>query len=75
MEQAVRNRPISHEESERRRRAVEEARACNFRQGYVHDALLEDANARFINGVISLDELRLEMREAVRNGRRIPANG
>ena len=53
------------EECERRRRAVEEARASNFRQGYVHDALLEDANARFIDGLISLEELRAEMRTAI----------
>lgn len=55
------------EECERRRRAVEEARASNFRQDYVHDALLEDANARFIQGLISLEELRADMREAIEN--------
>ncbi|MGX7347207.1 hypothetical protein ACWM9A_15275 [Acetobacter pasteurianus] len=35
---------ITHEESQRRRRAVEEARAANFRQGYRHDVILEEAN-------------------------------
>lgn len=58
---------ISHEESERRRRAVEEARASNFRQGYVHDQVLEEANTRFIRGLISLEELRAEMRQAIQN--------
>lgn len=49
---------ISHEESQRRRRAVEEARAANFRQGYSHDSVLEAANERFILGLISLDGLK-----------------
>ncbi len=60
---------ITHEESQRRRRAVEEARAANFRQGYRHDAVLEEANERFIRGLISLDHLRKEMRQAVLNNR------
>ena len=60
---------ITQEESQRRRRAVEEARAANFRQGYLHDAVLEEANERFIQGLISLDDLRKEMRQAVLNNR------
>lgn len=60
---------ISHEESQRRRRAVEEARAANFRQGYLHDEVLEEANERFIQGLFSLDDLKKEMRQAVLNNR------
>ena len=60
---------ITHEESQRRRRAVEEARAANFRQGYRHDAILEEANERFMLGLISLDDSKKEMRQAVLNNR------
>ncbi|MGF1277918.1 hypothetical protein [Acetobacter pasteurianus] len=60
---------ISHEESQRRRRAVEEARAPNFRQGDLHDEVLEEANERFIQGLFSLDDLKKEMRQAVLNNR------
>ena len=59
---------ISPEEMKRRRKAVEQARAANIRAGYVHDPVLEAANERFIRGEISLEELRLEMREAIKAG-------
>lgn len=69
MEKTLIAQAISHEESQRRRRAVEEARSANFRQGYRHDAVLEEANERFILGLISLDDLKKEMRQAVLNNR------
>lgn len=69
MGQTLSARPISAEESVQRRRAVEEARAANYRQGYVHDPVLEEANERYIRGVISLEDLRREMRDAIRAGR------
>lgn len=60
---------ISGEEMERRRQAVEQARAANIRQGYVHDPVLEDANERFIRGEIDLATLRQEMRDSIHAGR------
>jgi hypothetical protein len=69
MGQTLSARPISADESAQRRRAVEEARAANYRQGYVHDPVLEEANERYIRGVISLEDLRREMRDAIRAGR------
>ncbi|PII39355.1 hypothetical protein T190_06930 [Sinorhizobium meliloti CCBAU 01290] len=42
----------SPEAIEKRRKATEQARAANIRQGYVHDPVLEAANARFIAGDI-----------------------
>ncbi len=59
---------ITLEEMERRRKAVEEARAANIRQGYVHDPVLEAANERFVRGEISLAELDHEMLAAIRAG-------
>lgn len=55
---------ISQAESARRRDAVDEARAANMRQGYVHDPVLEAINERFIRGDITLDELHGEIAEA-----------
>ncbi len=52
---------ITPEEMERRRKAVEQARAANIRQGYVHDPELEEINARFIRGEIDLDGIRSEI--------------
>lgn len=60
---------ISAEESALRRRSIERARASNYRQGYVHDPVLEDANDRYIRGLISLDEMEQEMLIAIRAGR------
>lgn len=56
---------ISEAEQARRRRAIDEARASNMRQGYVHDAVLEAINERFVRGDITLDELHEEIAEAV----------
>ena len=46
---------------ERRRRAVEEARAANIRAGYVHDPVLEAINNRFIRGKIDLTDMNREI--------------
>lgn len=56
---------ISADESARRQYAVDQARAANMRQGYIHDPVLEAANTRYVQGDISLDELRQEMRQAI----------
>ncbi|GBR00042.1 hypothetical protein AA23498_3601 [Acetobacter nitrogenifigens DSM 23921 = NBRC 105050] len=68
MEQTVIARPISAEESERRRRAAEEARASDYRQGYVHDPVLEEATDRYVAGLMTLSELGSEMRASIRKG-------
>ena len=69
MDQVVSTPKITVEEMAQRRRAVEQARAANIRQGYKHDQVLEDANERFIRGEIDLAELRQEMRDAIHAGR------
>ncbi|CCE98698.1 putative membrane protein [Sinorhizobium kostiense] len=51
----------SPEAIEKRRKAVEQARAANIRQGYVHDPVLEAANARYVAGDITTEEFREEM--------------
>ncbi|AWI62528.1 antitoxin VbhA family protein [Sinorhizobium fredii] len=51
----------SPEAIEKRRKAVEHARAANIRQGYVHDPVLEAANARYDAGDITTEEFREEM--------------
>ena len=51
----------SPEAIEKRREAVEQARAANIRQGYVHDPVLEAANARYVAGDITTEEFREEM--------------
>ena len=60
---------ISEAEMTRRRRAIEQARAANFRQGYVHDPVLEAANERFIRGEIDMAELDRLMIAAIEAGR------
>jgi hypothetical protein len=40
-----------------RKKASDAARAANMRQGYVHNPVLEAAKARFVAGVITLEEL------------------
>lgn len=69
MDQVVAKPMISDAEVDRRRRAVEQARAANIRQGYVHDPVLEAANERFIRGEIDLADLDREMLAAIRAGR------
>lgn len=69
MDQVIAKPMISDAEIERRRRAIEQARAANIRQGYVHDPVLEDANERFIRGEIDLADLDREMLAAIRAGR------
>ncbi|RVP54056.1 hypothetical protein CN071_31255 [Sinorhizobium meliloti] len=51
----------SQEAIEKRRKAVEQARAANIRQGYGHDPVLEAANARYVAGDITTEEFREEM--------------
>jgi hypothetical protein len=68
MDQVVSKRVISPEEMERRRQAVEQARAANIREGYTHDPVLEAANERFIRGEIDLADLDREMLAAIRAG-------
>ncbi|THK33336.1 hypothetical protein EHS39_37140 [Ensifer sp. MPMI2T] len=46
----------SPEAIEKRRKAVEQARAANIRQGYVHDPVLKAANARYVAGDITTEE-------------------
>jgi len=60
---------ISEAEMTRRRRAIEQARAANFRQGSVHDPVLEAANERFIRGEIDIAELDRLMIAAIEAGR------
>lgn len=69
MARAVNFNPISDDEMAIRRSAVERARAANYRQGYVSDPVLEEANDRYIHGLISLAELEREMLDAIRAGR------
>lgn len=44
-----------------RKKAVDQARAANIRQGYTGDPLLEDANARYVAGDITSEEMRQEL--------------
>lgn len=69
MDQVVAKPLISDAEVERRRRAVDRARAANIRQGYVHDPVLEAVNDRFIRGEIDLAGFRQEIGEIVGTGR------
>jgi uncharacterized membrane protein len=59
---------ISEAERARRQEAIDEARAANMRQGYVHDPVLEAINERFARGDITLDELHDEIAEAIAAG-------
>lgn len=49
---------------EKRRKAAEQARAANIRQGYVHDPALEEAIVRYVAGDITREEYRQLMIEA-----------
>ncbi|MCA1370934.1 hypothetical protein I6F15_26650 [Bradyrhizobium sp. BRP14] len=49
---------------EKGRKAAEQARAANTRQGYVHDPVLEEATARYVAGDITRGEYRQLMIEA-----------
>ena len=60
---------ISAAEMDRRQRAVDQARAANIRQGYIHDPLLEAINDRFIRGDIDLATMRAEVLALVQSGR------
>ncbi|WP_104668672.1 antitoxin VbhA family protein [Ensifer adhaerens] len=51
----------SAEAVEKRRKAAEQARAANVRQGYVDDPVLEAATARYVAGAITTEEFREEM--------------
>ena len=42
----------------KRKKATDQARAANMRQGYVHDPLLEAATAAYVAGEISRDEYK-----------------
>lgn len=46
----------SPEAVEKRRKAAEQARAANVRQGYVHDPVLEATTARYVAGDITRGE-------------------
>jgi hypothetical protein len=59
---------ITPEEMERRRKAVEQARAANIRAGYVHDPVLEAINDRFISGELTLDQFHQEIMASIGNG-------
>ncbi|MEK1931810.1 MAG: hypothetical protein AAAC47_18920 [Pararhizobium sp.] len=48
----------SPEAIEKRRKAAEQARAANIRQGYIHDPVLEDATARYVAGDITREQYR-----------------
>jgi hypothetical protein len=47
-----------------RKRATDQARAMNARQGYVHDPLLEDATASYVAGDLTRDEYRARIMRA-----------
>ncbi|MBK5571179.1 MULTISPECIES: hypothetical protein [Sinorhizobium/Ensifer group] len=51
----------SPEAVEKRRKAAEQARAANVRQGYVHDPVLEATTARYVAGDITREEYRALM--------------
>ncbi|WP_114217106.1 antitoxin VbhA family protein [Ochrobactrum sp. 3-3] len=40
----------------RRKKATDQARAANIRQGYTYDPLLEEATAAFVAGDITMEE-------------------
>ena len=60
---------ISESEMMRRWRAIEQARAANNRQGYVHHPELEAVNERCIRGEIDVAGLDRRMIAAIRAGR------
>ncbi|TIS88472.1 MAG: hypothetical protein E5V54_33300 [Mesorhizobium sp.] len=52
----------------RRKKATDQARAANIRQGYTYDPLLEEATAAYVAGDISRDEYRARVvRPALRS--------
>ena len=44
-----------------RKKAVDQARAANIRQGYTGDPVLEEANGRYVAGDITSEEMRQEL--------------
>ena len=44
-----------------RKKAVDQARAANMRQGYTGDPVLEEANTRYVAGDITSEEMRQEL--------------
>ncbi|BCH62754.1 hypothetical protein RvVAR0630_pl08960 (plasmid) [Agrobacterium vitis] len=48
----------SPEAIKRRRSAADQARAMNIRQGYVHDAFLEECTEKYVQGEISREDYR-----------------
>ena len=44
-----------------RKKAADQARAANMRQGYTVDPVLEEAKARYVAGDITSEEMRQEM--------------
>ncbi|GHD20988.1 hypothetical protein ACFOEZ_20280 [Tianweitania populi] len=44
-----------------RKKAADQARAMNIRQGYVHDQLLEDATAAYVAGDLTREEYRVRI--------------
>lgn len=44
-----------------RKKASDQARAANMRQGYTSDPVLEEAKARYVAGDITSEEMRQEM--------------
>ncbi|MBX4911697.1 MULTISPECIES: antitoxin VbhA family protein [Rhizobiaceae] len=45
----------------RRKKATDQARAANIRQGYTYDPVLEDATAAYVAGEITREEYRLRV--------------
>jgi hypothetical protein len=45
----------------RRRKATDQARAANIRQGYTFDPVLEEATAAYVAGDITREEYRLRV--------------
>ncbi|BBD41445.1 MULTISPECIES: antitoxin VbhA family protein [Phyllobacteriaceae] len=45
----------------KRRKATDQARAANIRQGYTHDPVLEEATAAYVAGDITREEYRLRV--------------
>jgi hypothetical protein len=56
---------ISAAESARRRFTVDEARAANKRQGYVHDPVLEAINEQYVRGQLTREEKSQAIRASI----------
>lgn len=52
----------SPEATAKRKKATDQARAANIRQGYTHDPVLEAANTRYVAGEITSEEFREQMK-------------